>query len=122
VASALKKASPASIVYGEGGDGNPLSSSTPWCQLYIPPSVYVDPPSGAYPIVGLGYFLFYGKDQNRGGSDHFTDLKNLIVDLDSTSWNNALPNLEYSPLPAATQKKIQKALTGSHAQPACLSN
>jgi ABC-type phosphate transport system substrate-binding protein len=121
VANALKKANAASIAYGEGGDGNPLSSSTPWCQLYIPPSAYTNPPTGAYPIVGLGYFLFYGKDQTRSSSSHFTDLKNLIVDLDSTHWNNALPNLEYSPLPASTQKKIQKALVGSKAQPACLS-
>jgi ABC-type phosphate transport system substrate-binding protein len=121
VAQALKKATPASIVDGEGADGTSLGSSTPWCQLYIPVSAYVSPPSGAYPIVGLNFFLFYGKAQTRSGSNHFTDLKNLIVDLDSTYWNNALPGLEYSPIPAATQKKVQKALTGTHAQPACLS-
>jgi ABC-type phosphate transport system substrate-binding protein len=121
VANALKKANAGSILYGEGGDGNSLGSSTPWCQLYIPPSAYVNPPTGAYPIVGLGYFLFYGKNQSRGSSNHYTDLKNLIVDLDSTYWNNALPNLEYSPVPASTQKKIQKALVGSKSQKACLS-
>jgi ABC-type phosphate transport system substrate-binding protein len=119
IANALQKANAGSIVYGEGGDGNSLASSTPWCQLYIPPSAYVDPPTGAYPIVGVGYFLFYGKDQTRNSSNHYSDLKSLIVDIDSTHWNNALPNLEYSPLPASTQKKIQKALTGSKTQPSC---
>jgi ABC-type phosphate transport system substrate-binding protein len=120
VAQALKKASAAKIQFGQGADGVSLGSSTPNCQLYIPPAAFVDPPTGAYPIVGLSYFLFYGKDQTRSGSNHFTDLKALIQYVDSNAWNNALPSLEYTPLPASTQKKIQKALAGTHATPACL--
>ncbi|HEX3369508.1 MAG TPA: substrate-binding domain-containing protein, partial [Candidatus Cybelea sp.] len=120
VAEGLAKAAASKIQYGMGSDGVSLGSSTPNCQLYIPPSVFVNPPTVAYPIIGLSYFMFYGKDQMRSGSNHFSDLKGLIQYLDSTAWNNALPNLEYSPLPASTQAKIQKALTGTHAIPACL--
>ncbi|MGA8661614.1 MAG: substrate-binding domain-containing protein [Candidatus Cybelea sp.] len=120
VAEALKGAAASKIQFGEGADGVSLGSSTPGCQLYMPPSAFVNPPTGAYPMVGLSYFLFYGKDQTRAGSNHFNDLKSLIVYLDSNAWNNALPSLEYTPLPASTQKKIQKALVGTHAIPACL--
>jgi hypothetical protein len=114
VAEALKGASGGQIQPGVGSDGLSLGSSSPHCQLYIPPSAFVNPPTGAYPIVGLSYFLFYGKNQTRAGSNHFADLKSLIVYLDSSAWNTALPALEYSPLPASTQTKIQNALTNSH--------
>ncbi|HEY6485005.1 MAG TPA: substrate-binding domain-containing protein [Candidatus Cybelea sp.] len=120
VAGALKKAAGSKVQFGMGSDGVSLGSSTPNCQLYMPPSVFVNPPAGDYPIVGLSYFMFYGKDQMRAGSNHFNDLKGLIQYLDSNAWNNALPNLEYTPLPASTQTKIQKALNGTHAIPACL--
>ncbi|HEY4434484.1 MAG TPA: substrate-binding domain-containing protein [Candidatus Cybelea sp.] len=109
---ALAKATASKLQYGVGSDGNSLGSSTPTCQFYIAPSVFVDPPAGAYPIVGLSYFLFYGKDQTRAGSNHYTDLKNLIAFIDSETVNAELPNLEYSPLPASTQKKIQQAAFG----------
>lgn len=111
VAQGLKKATPATIEYGIGSDGNRLDSSNPKCQFYIPPSAFVDPPAGAYPIVGLSYFLFYGKNQTRDGAGHCTDLKNLIAFIDSSTANNDLPSLEYSPLPTTTQTKIQAATT-----------
>ncbi|MFY9738347.1 MAG: hypothetical protein WAK11_04755, partial [Candidatus Cybelea sp.] len=104
-----------------GSDGISLGSSTPNCQLYIPPSAFVNPPSGAYPIVGLSYWLFYGKNQTRAGSSHFTDLKNAIVYLDSKVWDDALPGLEYTPLPKSTHTKIQAALAGGHGSSACFS-
>jgi hypothetical protein len=120
VAAGLQGATGKKVQYGEGADGISLGSSTPYCQLYMPPSAFVNPPAGAYPMVGLSYFLFYGKNQTRAGSNHFADLKSLIVYLDSSAWNNALPALEYTPLPGSTQKSIQKALTGHKKHAACL--
>ena len=120
VAAGLKGATAGKIKHGEGADGVSLGSSSPRCQLYIPPSAFVNPPTGAYPIVGLSYFLFYGKNQMRAGSSHFTDLKSLIVYLDSSAWNKALPGLEYTPLPTSTQKVIQNALAGHKKAAACL--
>ena len=120
VALSLSKAVESKIQFGMGSDGNSLGSSTPNCQLYMPPSVFVNPPAGAYPIVGLSYFMFYGKDQKRAGSNHFKDLKGLIQYLDSSAWNSALPNLEYTPLPSSTRAAIQKSMTGHNTTPACL--
>ncbi|HEY2474114.1 MAG TPA: substrate-binding domain-containing protein [Candidatus Cybelea sp.] len=112
VAEALAKATASQIQFGMGADGTSLGSSTPKCQLYMPPAAFVNPPAGAYPIVGLSYFMFYGKDQVRGGVSHYKDLKSLIQYIDSKTWNEALSPLEYSPLAKSTQKKIQKALGG----------
>lgn len=119
VAKGLAKVTASKIIFGEGADGVTLGSSTPNCQLYVPPSVFVNPPKGAYPIIGLSYFLFYGKNQTRNGANHFTDLKNLITYLDSMTWSSALPALEYSPLPALTRGKIKKSLSGQGKTPAC---
>ncbi len=120
VANALAKANGSSIEFGMGSDGTSLGSSTPNCQLYIPPSAFVKAPSGDYPIVGLSYWLFYGKNQERSGStNHYADEKGLIQYLDSNAANSLLPGIEYTPLPASTQKKIQKALKGSKSQPSC---
>lgn len=120
VAAALATATASKIEYGEGADGNSLGSSTPWCQLWMPPSAFVNPKQGAYPIVGVSYWLFYGTNQTRDGSNHFTDLENLIEYLDSSTWSKALPALEYTPLPASTRAKIQQALKGHGSQAACL--
>jgi ABC-type phosphate transport system substrate-binding protein len=117
VSKSLAKAT--HIKYGVGADGISLGSPNPHCQLYIPPATFVNPPAGAYPIVGLSYWLFYGKNQTRNGSNHFTDLKNLITYLDSPAWNNALPGLEYAPLPSSTQTKVQAALNGHGKTAAC---
>jgi ABC-type phosphate transport system substrate-binding protein len=116
VAEALAKATPSKIVYGEGSDGSPLGSSNANCQLYIPPSSFIDPPSGAYPITGLSYLLFYGQNQSRAGSSHYKDLAALIAFLDSSTWSNDLTALEYTPLPASTQKKAQQAAFGKGAK------
>jgi ABC-type phosphate transport system substrate-binding protein len=121
VAEALAKATAGKIAYGGGSDGNPLNSTNTGCELYIPPTAFDDPPSGAYPIVGLSYFLFYNQNQTRDGSNHYADLANLIQYLDSNAWNNILPTLEYTPLPASTQKKVQQAVfgKGAHHTGAC---
>ena len=50
------------------------------------------------------------------------DIENLIMYLDSNAWNNDLSALEYTPLPASTQKKVQQAAfgKGAHHTGACL--
>ncbi|HEY2474113.1 MAG TPA: substrate-binding domain-containing protein [Candidatus Cybelea sp.] len=107
VAVSLAKATGSKIQLGMGSDGISLGSRSPGCQLYMPPSAFVTTPNNGYPIVGMSYFLFYGRNQTRSGVSHFTDLTSLIKYIDSAAWNSALPALEYSPLPASTQTKIQ---------------
>jgi ABC-type phosphate transport system substrate-binding protein len=114
VAMALKKAK--AIHFGEGSDGNSLGSSTPWCQLYIDPSEFVNPPAKAYPIVGLSYWLFYG---NNNGV-HVPDKKTLINYIASKAANKLLSPLEYTPLGTSVHTAITTALKGTHAHTACL--
>jgi ABC-type phosphate transport system substrate-binding protein len=114
VAIALKKAT--KIAYGQGSDGNPLGSTTPWCQLYISPTEFVNPPKGAYPIVGLSYWLFYG--QNNGV--HVSDKKTLIQFIASTQANTLLGPLEYTPLAKSVHSAVLTALNGSGSHTACL--
>lgn len=114
VANALKNAH--TITYGMGSDGLSLGSSTPWCQLYIDPSQFVNPPKAAYPIVGLSYWLFYGKNN----SVHVTDKKKLIRFVASTTANGLLGPLEYTPLVTSVHAAIKTALNGTASHPACL--
>ncbi|MBV9333619.1 MAG: hypothetical protein JO146_06400, partial [Candidatus Eremiobacteraeota bacterium] len=104
------------IQYGEGNDGNPLGSSTPWCQLYIPATAYVSPPSGSYPIVGINYLLFYG--QNNGV--HLSDKQKLITYLESNSANLVINKLEYIPLSKSIRTAVLNAYNGNSSQTACL--
>lgn len=114
VAKALKNVK--TIDFGQGSDGNPLGSSTPWCQLYIPPTEFTKTPSGAYPIVGVSYWLFYG--QNNGV--HVADKKKLIQFIASTQANALLGPLEYTPLSKKIHTAVLAALNGSGSQAACL--
>jgi ABC-type phosphate transport system substrate-binding protein len=114
VANALKKVG--TIDYGQGSDGNPLGSTTPWCQLYIPPSEFTNTPKGTYPIVGVSYWLFYG---NNNGV-HLADKKKLISFIASTSANTLLGPLEYTPLSKKIHTAVLTALNGSGSQAACL--
>jgi ABC-type phosphate transport system substrate-binding protein len=114
VAKALSKAT--KIDFGGGSDGNPLGSTTPWCQLYLPPTEFVNPPAGAYPLVGLSYWLFYG---NNNGI-HVPDKKTLIEFIASKSADNLLKPLEYTALSTKVHSAILKALKGSGSQTACL--
>ncbi|HET6275058.1 MAG TPA: substrate-binding domain-containing protein [Candidatus Cybelea sp.] len=113
VARALSKAN--SIDYGIGSDGNPLGSSTPWCQLYIPPTEFVNPAAGDYPIVGLSYWLFYG---NNNGI-HLTEKKALITYETSSAASGLLGALEYTPLSAKIRTAVKNALNGV-GNPSCL--
>jgi ABC-type phosphate transport system substrate-binding protein len=105
-----------SIVYGGGSDGNSLGSTTPWCQLYIPPSAFVSPPSKAYPIVAISYLLFYG---NNNGI-HLSDKKTLIKYVESSAANSLVTKLEYVPLVTSIETAVLNALNGSGSQSACL--
>lgn len=114
VASALSNAT--TITYGGGSDGNPLGSTTPYCQLYINPTHFVTPPAKAYPIVGLSYWLFYG--QNNG--IHVAEKKDLVYYISGTKANSLLAPLEYTPLANSVHKAIRNALAGSAGHKSCL--
>ncbi len=119
VGDALKKVIKKNITFGGGSDGNPLQSSTPWCQLYLNPNLWALPPTGAYPIVGVSYALFYGNNQGV----HLADKKTLINYLTSAAANTIVKKLEYAPLSGSIHTAILTALngtTGKHAQSACL--
>lgn len=115
-ATAKALANAQSITYGGGSDGNPLGSSTPWCQLYVPAAQFVQPPKGTYPIVGLSYWLFYGQNN----AVHVAEKKALISFLASKSANQLLGPLEYVPLSKKIHKAILKAMNGSGSHTACL--
>jgi len=123
IAAGLAGVTAAHIQYGEGADGNPLGSSTPWCQLVINPADFQDPTeSGAYPIVAISYFLFYGLNPNSdtvGG--HYADKVTLLKYLASTKSNKVVDALpEYYALPTGIHKAILDALKGNKKQSACL--
>jgi ABC-type phosphate transport system substrate-binding protein len=119
VAAALAGATASKIQYGMGSDGISLGSSTPYCQVFMPPTAFVNPPAGAYPIVGLSYWLFYGKHQVRSGVHHYNDLKGLIKYLESNAGVALLAPIEYSPLPASTRKAVGAAFKGNTSQKPC---
>jgi hypothetical protein len=106
---AFKKVTASSIQYGEGSDGNPLGSSTPWCQLFIPYSTYDNPAAGAYPIVAVSYLLFYG---NNNGV-HVSDKEKLITFLESSAANKIAAKLEYTPLSSRIETAALNALNGT---------
>lgn len=113
----FKKVAASNIQYGGGSDGNPLGSSAPWCQLYIPATAYVNPPKGAYPIVAVSYLLFYG---NNNGV-HVSDKEKLINFLFSKKATNITNKLEFVPLSTSVKTAVINALNGNGgSQPACL--
>jgi ABC-type phosphate transport system substrate-binding protein len=120
VKNALAHVVAGNITYGMGSDGNPLGSSTPWCQLYVDPSNFVSPPAKSYPIVGFSYWLFYGNNSSRPTS-HTADLKTLVNYIVSSQANTIVTNVEYAPLSNSLHNAITSALNGNGgSQPACL--
>ena len=114
---AFKKVTASNITYGGGSDGNSLGSSAPWCQLYINPTAYVNPPAKSYPIVDVSYLLFYG---NNNGV-HLSDKQKLISYLESKKANTLINKLEYIPLSSSVESAVNSALNGNGgSQPACL--
>jgi phosphate transport system substrate-binding protein len=116
VRAAFTKVTASAITYGGGSDGNPLDSSTPWCQLYINPSNFVTPPKKAYPIVGISYLLFYG---NNNGI-HVSDKTTLIKFVVSPAANKLIEKIEYTPLSNSIHTAVLNALNGNASQSACL--
>jgi ABC-type phosphate transport system substrate-binding protein len=117
VAKSLSAVKGSSITYGGGSDGSPLQSSTPNCQLYISPSVFVTPTNAkAYPIVGLSYWLFYGT--NLGV--HTADKTTLVKYIASNAANSVLSHYEYTPLVTGVHNQILKALNGHGRVASCL--
>lgn len=118
VTLALKAVTAANISYGMGSDGNSLGSKHPYCQLYIDPSHwnYPNQKTGAYPIAGISYLLFYG--QNNG--IHVADKTTLIKYIASSAANSIVKSLEYAPLNNGIHKAIIKALNGTSSHKACL--
>jgi|SRR5579883_672105 len=116
VKNALAKVTASNITYGGGSDGNPLNSTTPWCQLYIDPKNFVNPPNKTYPIVGFSYWLFYG---NNNGI-HVSDKIALINFLVSPQAGKLMEKLEYTPLSSSVHTAITNALKGNTSQAACL--
>ena len=114
VAAGLSKAT--TITFGGGSDGLPLGSTTPWCQLFINPSEFVTPPKGAYPIMGLSYWLFYGTNHGI----HTANKKKLINYEISSKGQALLGPLEYTPLAASVRGAVGTALKGTASQTACL--
>lgn len=109
VQGAFVNVTAAKITFGGGSDGLPLASSTPWCQLYIDPKNFTSPPKGAYPIVGLSYWLFYG--QNNGV--HVPDKQTLVNFITTTKANSIVKTLEYAPLSKSIHNAIVNALNGT---------
>jgi ABC-type phosphate transport system substrate-binding protein len=116
VANALKKVTAANISFGEGSDGQPLGTSRPECVLYVDPSHFVSPPTKAYPIVGVSYFLFYG--QNNGV--HVADKTALIKFMESAQANKIVKKIEYTALSSSIQSAVLNALNGQGSKGPCL--
>lgn len=110
-AASFKYVTASAIQYGGGSDGvsfTTVGDTRPECVLYIPESVLVKPPTDSYPIIGVGYLLFYGK--NHGV--HTLEKKNLVKFLTSAKANTIISSFENVPLNATVQKAVSNALLG----------
>lgn len=109
VSQALRKVTQGNITYGGGSDGSSLQSTAPWCQLYLDPNLWALPGAKAYPIVGVSYLLFYGKNQGV----HLPDKKTLIKFMVSSAATSIIQGLEYAPTSSGIHKAVLAALNGS---------
>ncbi len=116
VEAALSKVTASNITYGGGSDGQPLGTSTPWCILYIDPSVFDAPPKKAYPIVGVSYMLFYGLNNGQ----HLPDKQALINFMYSSQAKAIVSKLEYTSMPSLDRKRSSKRTQRTRQQPAGL--
>jgi len=115
VAAALAKVNSKKISYGECDDLVSCGTSRPECDLYVPFTTFQSPPSGAYPIVGLSYILFYGKN-----NAHFSDDHTLATYLTTTPANAIINKLEYVALNASIHTAVTTALNGHGSVTPCL--
>ncbi len=122
VAAALGNVSNASITFGGATDGINLGTvgdTRTDCIIYVDPSHFANPSTGnAYPIVGISYLLFYGKNNNV----HIADKKKLINFVASPAGNAITASFEYAPISTSIQNVINAAAngTGSYTHKACI--
>ncbi|HEV3154350.1 MAG TPA: substrate-binding domain-containing protein [Candidatus Baltobacteraceae bacterium] len=107
-----------------GASDNPvaggLGSSRSDCVFFINPNSFDNPTaSGAYPIVGSSYLLFYGQHQITG---HVNNLKTLAKYVVGFNAANLIKSLEYQPLPTGIRNTELNAIngTGSYSGKACI--
>jgi ABC-type phosphate transport system substrate-binding protein len=107
VVGALARVTQSSINFGECDDLVQCGSSAPQCILFIPPNNFVSPPARDYPIVGISYLMFYGKNNK-----HYTDDKKLIKYLTTSGANSIIDKLEYAALSTGIHKAVTSATSG----------
>ncbi len=125
VALALAGLNARYVTYGESGDvPTPVSlgSTRPDCILFINPSHFAHTAADTFPIVGVSYLMFYGKN-----NAHYADDKALISWLTgvtpsgSSPANAAMIKTGYVPLSAGIHQAIRNALNGhGHSTSPCL--
>ena len=108
----------ASITYGGGSDEVPLPTSRPECILYIDPLHFAGggAPKGAYPIVEIGYLLFYG---NNNGVHTFAK-RHLLHFLSTASARKIETAFGYTALGSSLQNAIDQAVQGGHGHAPCV--
>ena len=122
VKAALQNVTSTSVTLGGGSDNINLGSvgdTRTDCILFVNPSNFANPTiGGAYPIVGVSYLLFYGK--NNGV--HITDKKKLVNFINSSTGNIITSSFEYTSLSSSLQNLVLAAAngTGSYSGKACL--
>ena len=122
VTTSLSGVTSSAITFGGATDGINLGTvgdTRTDCILYVDPSHFANPTeSTAYPIVGISYLMFYGK--NNGV--HVPDKKKLIDFVASSAGNTITSSFEYAPISASIQSVIQAATngTGSYAGKPCI--
>ncbi|HTX60335.1 MAG TPA: substrate-binding domain-containing protein [Verrucomicrobiae bacterium] len=112
VVTALSTLTGASISFGTASDTDaPFAGDTePMCQMYINPSHFTSPKeASAYPIVGVSYLIFYGKNQGV----HTADKIKLIKYVISKAGGQAMENLDYTPLSYDIYHHVSEAVDGT---------
>ncbi|MBV8154924.1 MAG: substrate-binding domain-containing protein [Candidatus Eremiobacteraeota bacterium] len=110
-----------SLTYGGGSDGLPLTTTRPECVLYVDPSRFTNPealgaPDGAYPIVQIGYLLFYG---NNNGV-HTQAKRHLLYYLSTQRAHNIETQFGYTPLSPSLQGAVNAAVRGGNGHSPCV--
>lgn len=108
----------AAITQG-GSAGGSLGSSLPACILYVDPSTFINQNvSGAYPIVGVSYLMFYSKGNNGvTGSAQLNNLQTLVAYI-AAGHIGTLGSTGYVALPSSILTAIGTA--GSESGTNCL--
>jgi ABC-type phosphate transport system substrate-binding protein len=119
--SAVGVLNASSITYGGGSDELPLATSRPECVLYIDPAKFTNPelagaPTGAYPIIQVGYLLFYS---NNNGF-HTASKQHVLYFLSTNKARAIEQSLGYTPLSPSIQNAVNAAVRGSNGKTPCV--